>query len=150
MNVELGESGGEIYRITREEISVDTIQRVVNLHTVRSMDSVSYDLHSRTTRTKNATFPSLKKYLGCRTNEPSAASASGYVLVDVNALVLLGSITWEAMFMARDWAAWGVPWTAGEVSQRMELTETMEGDFKRFGETMCSLPPQETMRLAMR
>ena len=34
MDVELGESGGEVYRITREEISVDTIQRVVNLHTV--------------------------------------------------------------------------------------------------------------------
>ena len=34
MNVELGESGGEVYRITQEEISVDTIQRVVNLHTV--------------------------------------------------------------------------------------------------------------------
>ena len=34
MNVELGESGGEVYRIAREEISVDTIQRVVNLHTV--------------------------------------------------------------------------------------------------------------------
>jgi len=115
------------------------------------MDLASHDLHSQTTRTKNATFPSLKKYLGCCTNKPSAASASRYMLVDVHALVLLGSITWEVMFMARDWAAWGVvPWTAREVSQRMELTETMEGDFKRFGETMCLLLPQETMRLAMR
>jgi hypothetical protein len=34
MNVELDESGGEVYRITREEISVDTIQRLVDLHTV--------------------------------------------------------------------------------------------------------------------
>jgi len=34
VNVELGESSGEVYRVTREEISVDTIQRVVNLHTV--------------------------------------------------------------------------------------------------------------------
>ena len=34
MNVELGESGREIYRVAREEISVDTIQRVVDLHTV--------------------------------------------------------------------------------------------------------------------
>ena len=34
LNVELGESGGEIYRVAREEISVDTIQRVVDLPTV--------------------------------------------------------------------------------------------------------------------
>jgi len=31
MNVKLGESGGEIYQIMQEEISVDTIQCVVNL-----------------------------------------------------------------------------------------------------------------------
>jgi len=72
------------------------------------------------------------------------------MLVDADVLVLLGSITWEAMFMARDWAAWGVLWTAGGVSRRMESTETMEGVFERFGETMYSFPPQETMRLAMR
>jgi len=72
------------------------------------------------------------------------------MLTDVDVLILLGSITCEAMFMARDWAAWGVPWTAGEVSRRMESTETMEGVLKRFGVTMCSLPPQETMGVAMR
>ena len=76
------------------------------------------------------------------------------MLVDVDILVPLGSITWEAMFIARDSAAWGAPWAAGEVSglsRRMESTETMEGVFERFGEIMCaeSLLPQETMRLAM-
>jgi len=33
-DVELGESGGKVSRVTREEISVDAIQRVANLHTV--------------------------------------------------------------------------------------------------------------------
>ena len=33
-DIELGESGGEVYRVTREEISVDAVQRVSNLHTV--------------------------------------------------------------------------------------------------------------------
>ena len=116
MNVELGESGGEIYRVAREEISVDTIQRVVNLSTIKSMDLASGYLHGWTTRTTNAIFPSLKKYLGCRTNRSSAVSSPGYVLVDAHVLVPLGSITWEATFMVRDWAASGVPWTAGEVS----------------------------------
>jgi hypothetical protein len=79
------------------------------------MSSASHHLHGRITRTKNATFPSLKKYFGCRTNESSAVSDPGYVLVDIHVLVLLGPITWEAMFVVRDWAALGVPWTAGEV-----------------------------------
>ena len=109
LNVELGESGGEIYRVAREEISVDTIQRVVDLPTVKSMNLVSHHLHDRTTRTKNATFPSLKKYFGCRTKRPSAVSAPGHVLVDVRVLVPLSSITWEAMFVVRDWAVLGVP-----------------------------------------
>ena len=33
-DVKLGESGGEVYRVTREEISVDTVQRFVDLHPV--------------------------------------------------------------------------------------------------------------------
>ena len=37
-DVELGESGGEVYRVTREEISVDAVQGVANLHTVKSMN----------------------------------------------------------------------------------------------------------------
>jgi hypothetical protein len=32
--VELGESGGEVIRVAREEISVDAIQHIVNLYTV--------------------------------------------------------------------------------------------------------------------
>ena len=34
MDVELGESRGEVYRVTREEISVNAVQRVANLHIV--------------------------------------------------------------------------------------------------------------------
>ena len=33
-DVELSESVGEVYRVTREEISVDAVQRISNLHTV--------------------------------------------------------------------------------------------------------------------
>ena len=33
-DVKLSESGGEVYRVTGEEISVDTVQRVVDLHKV--------------------------------------------------------------------------------------------------------------------
>ena len=41
-----------------------------------------------------------------RTNEPSTSPSPGYVLVDVDVLVLLGSITWEAMFTAPDLNTW--------------------------------------------
>ena len=37
-DVELGESVGEVYRVTREEISVDAVQCVANLHTVVTMN----------------------------------------------------------------------------------------------------------------
>ena len=37
-DVELGEPGGEVRRVTREEISVDAVQRVANLHTVVTMN----------------------------------------------------------------------------------------------------------------
>jgi hypothetical protein len=30
-NVKHGESGGEVYRVTREEISVDAVQRIADL-----------------------------------------------------------------------------------------------------------------------
>ena len=33
-DVELGESGGEVCRVAREEIPVDAVQDVVNLYTV--------------------------------------------------------------------------------------------------------------------
>ena len=56
---------------------------------------------------------------------PYKFASPGYVLVGVNVLVLLGSITWDAIFTARDLTTWEAPWTAEEVvglSQRMEST----------------------------
>jgi len=44
-DVELGESDGEVCRVAREEISVDTIQHVINLYTVYPMSLVAYDFH---------------------------------------------------------------------------------------------------------
>jgi len=42
-----GKSGGEVYRVTREEISVDAVQCVSNLlvHRVSSMNMASHDFH---------------------------------------------------------------------------------------------------------
>ena len=37
-DVQLGESVGEVCRVTREEISVDAVQRIANLHTVKKMN----------------------------------------------------------------------------------------------------------------
>ena len=99
MNVELSESGGEVYRVTREEISMDTVQRVVNLTTVRSVNLECNNFYCWT-RTKNVTFPSLKKYLWCRTNELSVVPSPGYMLPDGHVLVPLGSITWELTYLA--------------------------------------------------
>ena len=45
-DVKLGESVGEVYRVTREEISVDTVQRIANLHTVKSMIDNEYSVHT--------------------------------------------------------------------------------------------------------
>ena len=36
-DVKHGESGGEVYRVTREEISVDAVQRVANLLVHRAL-----------------------------------------------------------------------------------------------------------------
>jgi len=84
-------------------------------------------------------------------NEPpwSAASDPGYIVVDVD----VRSTTLETICLGCDSAIQGAPWSLGEasdLSKRMESTEITEGVFERFGETMCSSPFQETMRVAMR
>jgi hypothetical protein len=91
-------------------------------------------------------------------NEPfwSAASVSGYVVADVDVLVPFGSITWEAVCMGCDlaiasmWEALWSPREATGLSERMESKDITEDVFERFGETMWSSPPQETMRFVMR
>ena len=109
-------------------------------------------LYRSSPRTKNVTFPSLKKYLWCRTKEPSVELAPGYMLADVHVLVPLGSIGWEVSYLTRDSAAWWAYCMPGvsELSESMEAKETMDGVFERLGETVWSLPLQETMRVAMR
>jgi len=81
------------------------------------------------------TFPSLKKYLLCRINEPSwsaAAPVPGDIVVDVDVLLPFGSITCEAVWVG------------------MESTEITVGVFKIFGEMMCLMRLQVTLRVAMR
>jgi len=154
-DVELVESGGEVCRVAREEISVDAIQDVINLYTVQPMNLIAYDFHSWISRTKNVTFPSLKKNLLCRMKGPSwsALSVPGYTVVDVDVLVPFGSITWKSLCLGCDSAIWRALWSLSEASgssERLESTELIEGVLERFGEMMWSSPLQETMRVAMR
>ena len=44
-DVELGKSGREVIRVAREEVSMDTIQHIVNLYTVFTMNPIAYHLH---------------------------------------------------------------------------------------------------------
>ena len=88
-------------------------------------------------------------------NEPSwsVPSVPGYTVVDVDVLVIFGSITWKALCVDCDSAIWEALCPLSEasgLSERLELRDLMEGVFERFGEMMCSLPLQETMRVAMR
>ena len=91
-------------------------------------------------------------------NEPSrlGASVSGYMIADVDDLVPFGSITWEAVRMGCDLAIATIrgaplsPREASGLSERMESKEITEDVSERFGEMMWSLPPQDTMRFAMR
>ena len=86
----------------------------------------------------------------------SAAPVSGYMVVDVGALVPFGSIVWEAVCVGCDSAIvaiWGAPWShreASDLSEGMESKDVTDGVPERFGETMWSSPVQETMRFAMR
>jgi Holliday junction resolvase len=66
------------------------------------------------------------------------------VLADVNVSLPLGSTDRELIRLLRD------PWKAEVVirlcaSGSIESIETMEDVVERTGETMLSLPPQETM-----
>ena len=85
-------------------------------------------------------------------NEPSwlVVPVSGYIGVDVDVLVLFGSITRESVCMGCDSAIAAirrVPWSLSEasgLSERMESKEITEDVSERFGETMWSSPLQET------
>ena len=91
-------------------------------------------------------------------NEPScsAASVSGYMVVDVDDLVPFGSITWEAVCVGCDSAIVAIRGAlrslrdASDLSERMESKDITEGVLERFGETIWSSPLQETMGFVMR
>jgi len=85
-------------------------------------------------------------------NESSVASTQGHMLEVHDVLVPLGPITRELICLTHGWSARGVFWEFDSFSGSVESTETMEGAFERLGEraVTCSLPPQETIRVAMR
>jgi hypothetical protein len=66
-DTELGKLGGEVDRVAREKVTMNTIKCTIDLrYCQRVSESGAYDA---VTRTKNVIFPSLKKYVPCRTNE---------------------------------------------------------------------------------
>ena len=72
------------------------------------------------------------------------------MLADINVSLPLGSIDRELIRLAEDSGA-RVPWTViVRLCGSMESIETMEDVLEMSGEMMLSLPPQETMRLAIR
>ena len=85
-------------------------------------------------------------------NESSVASTQGHMLEVHDVLDPLGPITREPICLALGWSARRVFWEFDSFSGSVESAETMEGAFERLGERAmtCSLPPQETMRVAMR
>ena len=72
MYVKLGKSCREVDGIAREEVSMDAVQRTINLRASQYVGCAK----CRNQRTRNVTFPSLKKYVSCRTKESSGDPCS--------------------------------------------------------------------------
>lgn len=62
-DAELSKFGREVGRVTREEVSMDTIKRAIDLGHFYSTGPIHY---CRASPTKNVIFPSWKKYESCR------------------------------------------------------------------------------------
>jgi hypothetical protein len=126
---------------------MDAIQRTINL---RDGQCNRFAKHGRP-RTRNVTFPSLKKYLSCRTNE-----SSGVVWLPLGGLPPrnLGRF---ACLVASNLALGrqGASEAAGDifqqlsVSENVESNETIEAALDRMGDMQSSLSLQETMRCAI-
>jgi len=81
--------------------------------------------------------------------ESSAESALWEVLTDANVSLPLGSTDRELIRLAKD-SGPGVPWTAVvRLCGSMESKERVEDVLEISGETTWSLPPQETMWVAI-
>jgi hypothetical protein len=61
-DTELVKSGGKVNRVPRKEISMDTVEYSIDLHTNSQMNLVCTPLSWLNPRTRKVTFPSLKKY----------------------------------------------------------------------------------------
>lgn len=64
-DAEPGKLGGEVDRVAREKVTMNTIKCTIDLPHCQQVTGT----HSAVTRTKNVIFPSLKKYVSCRGNE---------------------------------------------------------------------------------
>lgn len=64
-DAELRKLGGEVDRVAREKVTMNTIKCTIDLRYCQRVKG-SYDA---VIRTKKVIFPSLKKYVSCRRNE---------------------------------------------------------------------------------
>lgn len=71
-DTKLEKFGGEIGRVAREKVSMNAVQRTIDLYVILLVNRV----HTIERRTKNVMFPSLKKYVSCRKNESSVTGSA--------------------------------------------------------------------------
>jgi len=141
---ELSKTCREVDGIARKEVSMDAIQRTINL---LAGQYVGYANHRRP-RTRNVTFPSLKKYASCRMNEssgvactplgafPSSGNPGRLVCLAPNSVLGSPGASSEAV---------GDIWQLGYVPENVESNETMEAALEKTGDMQISLSLQETM-----
>ena len=123
---------------------MDAIQHTINL---QAGQYFGYAKHRRP-RTRNVTFPSLKKYASCRTNE-----SSGIARPPLD--VFPSSENPERLMCLAPNSALGSLGASEEVgpgyiSENEESNETMEAALDRTGDMQISLSRQETIRGAIK
>ena len=93
-DTEPGKLGGEVDRVAREKVTMNTIKCTIDLPYRQRVTGT----HNAATRTKNVIFPSLKKYVSCRGNE---------------SLVVIGLASADTPVRLVDMASSTVGWTSG-------------------------------------
>ena len=131
-NAELGKSRREVYRITKKEVSMDAIQRTINL---RAGQYIRYAKRhtGRRPHTRNVTFPSLKKYLSCCTNNLSGVVCLPLVLSSRN-LGKLACLASNPALGRRASETGGDIFQSLSVSENVESNETIEVALDRTGD----------------
>jgi hypothetical protein len=132
---------------------MNAVQRTINL---RAGQYFGYAKHRRP-RTRYVTFPSLKKYASCRTNESSSVACPPLGVLEVSSSENLRRSVCTAPNSAlgspRDSSSEAI----GDicelleyVSENVESNETMDAVLDRTGDMQILLSRQQTMRGAIK